>query len=148
MASRPFWKTEIGAVRNQKLMAAQRLSESDALIDELHQQLQESPEYVQSELRSVPNTGRDALRNQLYELQVQRIRLEQSLNPSHPKLLMAKANEQEAADLLSGDTSAERSETVNALEQSPPGSGARFGQGESKQSRVPGEPRHTCSARA
>ncbi len=106
---------ELLGVEKERLATTQKLAESNAMVAELKKLLESNPEYVQSEQRSVPNTGRDALRSRLWDLQSQRMQLEQTYNEDNPLVQAAKAQEAKAAELLNADSSVERSETIQAL---------------------------------
>ena len=105
---------EMLAVEREKLTTNQKLSESKALVDELVSLIASNPEYIQAEERSVPNTGRDSLRGQLYSLQVQRMKLEQTYSEDNPLVQAARAREAKASSMITQDEE-RRSETVTSL---------------------------------
>lgn len=105
---------EMLAVERERLTTNQKLAESKALVKELESLIKSNPEYVQAEERSVPNTGRDSLRGQLFTLQMERMKLEQTYSDDNPLVLAAQAREEKAASMLTEDDE-RRSETVTTL---------------------------------
>lgn len=104
--------SNIGASR---LDTTRRLAESSANIEELTRQLSKQAATVKSSERSVPNTGRDLIREQLYALQVQRMELEANLKSNNPRVLAIREQEDNARRSLASQTTADRMEVTRSL---------------------------------
>lgn len=107
---------QLSHVQRIKLDTVQQLTESKARINQLNLLMEEHPLKIASEERSVPNTGRDMIRSRLYDLQVQRMELEAKMT-NHPKLKIIKQQEQEAREELAQQTTTERKEKTESLNQ-------------------------------
>lgn len=101
-------------VQQSNMDALQNVARSAAQIAKLKSLLASEPESIQSEQSSVPNTGRDMIRSQLYTLQVQRMELEAKMN-DHPRIDAIKQQEAEAREELAKRNEATRSETKKSI---------------------------------
>jgi uncharacterized protein involved in exopolysaccharide biosynthesis len=97
------------------LDVTRRLAEATASSNELKAQLKSHPSQMVSSERTVPNTGRDAIREQLYTLEVQRMELESTLSDNNPKLRAIRAQEAEARKTLAAKTTKARKEMTKSI---------------------------------
>lgn len=111
---RTFLENQIADIGTAELAAAQKLAESRALNSELVMQLRKHPQTIRSEERLVPNTGRDSLSQQLYDLQVERMELE-AKHRNHPKLTAIRQQEARARQELESRNTKDRTETTQAI---------------------------------
>jgi uncharacterized protein involved in exopolysaccharide biosynthesis len=102
------------SVQASRLSHSQKLAEARALEAELLNQLNQHPQTLKSRERLVPNTGRDLIRDRLYQLQVERMNLE-SMHKSHPRLTAIRKQEDEARRELDAQTTKDRLETTEEL---------------------------------
>ena len=83
-------EAEMLHVQTAKINAESEVSKASALVEELTSLLATHPQYIKSEEKNVPNTGRDELQKSLYDLQVTRMELEAKHAKNHP--LVKRAN--------------------------------------------------------
>lgn len=102
-------------VETAKFNTRSDFSKANALVTELTAQLADHPEYIKSEEKSVPNTGRDELQKALYDLQVQRMQLEAKHAPNHPDVRRVRAQEKAAVAKLKEETTESRNEVSQAI---------------------------------
>ena len=107
-------EAQMSNIQQQKLDGIRELEGGKAKIEMIVKLLGEQPKSIQSEVKSVPNTGRDLVRAQLYELQVQRMDLEARLK-DHPQIEAIKKQEAEARRELSNRDGQSRLETTQAV---------------------------------
>jgi uncharacterized protein involved in exopolysaccharide biosynthesis len=112
---RAMLEQQMVSVEEARLGVVRRLAETTASADALKAQLKLHPEQIMSGERLVPNTGRDSIRDQLYTLQVQRMRLESTLNNDNPRLSAIKKQEAEARKALADQTTKDRKEMTRAI---------------------------------
>ncbi len=112
---RSMLESQMQSVASARLEVTRRLAEASARAEELKVQLNAHPEQIMSRERLVPNTGRDAIREQLYALQVQRMQLESTLNTGNPRLEAIKKQEAEARKSLSSQTTKDRKEMTRSI---------------------------------
>ncbi len=112
---RRMLEVQMEDVGKGRLSASSALAEAKARAEELQRQLKSQPAQIQSAERSVPNTGRDSIRDQLYTLQVQRMELESTMNAGNPKLEAIKKQEAEARRTLAEQTTKARSEITRSI---------------------------------
>lgn len=111
---RAFLEKQVVDIGKAQLDSAQRLAEAKALDAELVRQIRQHPQTIRSEEKLVPNTGRDSLRTQLYDLQVQRMELEVK-HRNHPQLTAIKKQEAQAKRELAARTTKDRKETTESI---------------------------------
>jgi uncharacterized protein involved in exopolysaccharide biosynthesis len=99
---------ELGRLETNQLAASAR-----ARIADLQRQLGTMPERMVSEEITVPNTGTDALKEQLYALQVLLLEQEAKYNDSHPALQATRAQVREAEVMLASETADRQEITSN-----------------------------------
>lgn len=117
---RSIVESEMLHIQTAKLDAIRGYAASKATIEKMTALLEEHPQHIMSEDKSVPNTGRDDMRTQLFALQMQRMELETKYNADNPLVQAAKAQEEQARKALSEDSTMDRSEVslaVNAVHQ-------------------------------
>ena len=100
-----------------KMQAVQRSAEATALVDEYTKLIDEQPQMILAEERVVPNTGRDLLRARFFDLQMNRMQLESQFPDDNPLVVAAKAKEDQARNTLADETTEERGEMSQALNQ-------------------------------
>lgn len=105
-------ESRLGSVELGRLETLQQLAAARARTADLKRQLGAIPERMVSEEKTVPNTGADALREQLYALQVLLLEQEAKYNDDHPALQATREQVRQAEAMLAGETSA-RQETTS-----------------------------------
>jgi polysaccharide biosynthesis protein PslE len=93
---------------------AQQVASAQARIAALKDRIASLPERLHAETRVMPNTGADALRSQLYALQVQLMNLEAKYHEEHPLVKSARAQVDEASQMVLAQSDS-RQETVDAI---------------------------------
>jgi uncharacterized protein involved in exopolysaccharide biosynthesis len=109
-------ETRLGAIEQGRNQTIQQAAAAEASISALEDRLRELPERVHTSTTTVPNTGADALRSQLYGLQVQLMNLESKYTAEHPKVAATRAQVEEAQRAIRGET-ASREEVVDSLNE-------------------------------
>ena len=112
---RTNFEAEMLHVQTAKITAESAVSKATALVDELTELLVAHPQYIKSEEKRVPNTGRDELQKSLYEMQIQRMQLEAKHAGNHPLVKRAREQEKQAVAKLSEATTMSRNEVSEAL---------------------------------
>lgn len=102
-------KIELASYANLETLASLQAEVAD-----LSDQVAAIPRRIVSEDITVPNTGTDALREKLYELQVLQMDQEARFNSDHPALQNTRKQVQQAQDILAVETRA-RQETTNDM---------------------------------
>jgi uncharacterized protein involved in exopolysaccharide biosynthesis len=105
-------ENRLGSIELGRLESLQQLAGVRARIADLERQLGAIPERMVSEEKTVPNTGADALREQLYALQVLLLEQESKYNDDHPALQATRDQVRQAEAMLAGETPA-RQETTS-----------------------------------
>ena len=103
--------------RTAKLETTRKAAEVAAQIRELRTLLDSQPERVRTSERFIPNTGRDFMRSQFYALQVERMELESRAQDAHPLVQSQKRREGDAWRALADETSTERTEVTESLNE-------------------------------
>ncbi|MEM9185977.1 MAG: Wzz/FepE/Etk N-terminal domain-containing protein [Planctomycetota bacterium] len=103
---------QLNLVEQASYDAEQQLATAAARAADLRAQLTEMPERMIASRRSIPNEGADLLRDQLFELQRQKLDLAARLQDNHPQFLAISAQVEEARKVVEQQTS-EREETTN-----------------------------------
>ena len=114
---RNLLESQLKDVSGASMVAQSKLAESKAMAMELERQLALQPSVIVSEERTVPNTGRDLIQNQLYNLQLERARLESQSKRSDPRVKAILKQEQEAKRELADQTTSKRSESATSVNQ-------------------------------
>ncbi len=102
-------KIELASYANLQELASLQAESAD-----LSEQVAAIPERIVSEDITVPNTGTDALREKLYDLQVLQMDQEAKYSSDHPALQNTRKQVKQAQDILSAETRA-RQETTNDM---------------------------------
>lgn len=113
---RSMLEGQMDNAQQRKMDTLRELEGSKARIETITQMLAEQPKNIRSEEKSVPNTGRDLVRAQLYELQVQRMELEARLK-DHPRIDAIKKQEAEARRELANRDNQNRMEVTQAVNE-------------------------------
>lgn len=92
----------------------QSISAAESRIAALKEHTAAMPERVHTSTRSAPNTGADALRSQLYALQVQLMNLEAKYSADHPLVQSTRQQVEEARQMLGGEADS-REETFVSI---------------------------------
>lgn len=112
---RQLLEAQLQDVAASRLDTIRKLAEANAKAEELARQLASQPEQIESGERTMPNTGRDSIRDQLYALQVQRMELETSLSEGNPKLEAIRRQEEKARRSLAEETTKDRKEVTRSI---------------------------------
>ncbi len=107
-------ETRLGAIELTRNGAIQSIASAQARIASLKTQTEDLPERMQITTKLTPNTGADALRSQLYTLQVELMNLEAKYNPAHPLVASTRAQVDEARRLVQGEDES-RETTIDSL---------------------------------
>jgi polysaccharide biosynthesis protein PslE len=94
----------------------QRAAAAEALSAALSDRIAAMPERVHATTRKVPNTGTDALRTELYALEVQLLDLEAKYQAEHPLVVAARSQLADAKAAIDNATE-EREESEDALNE-------------------------------
>jgi uncharacterized protein involved in exopolysaccharide biosynthesis len=97
---RTMLQDQMNETQRQKMNTIRELEGSRARVAMIKEMLAKEPRSIRAEEKSVPNTGRDLLRDQLYELQVERMDIEARLK-NHPRVQAIKKQEAEAKNPMS-----------------------------------------------
>ena len=107
-------ETDMMQIRSAKLDAIRSVARADARIERLKDSLKTVPEMVQSQEKVVPNTGRDALAEQMFGVQVNSARSTTVYREGHPKYKLQKQLEAESKETLESEAEAQRKEITQA----------------------------------
>lgn len=113
---RSMLEDQMGVAQQQKMDTIRELEGAKARILTINDLLTKQPKSILAEQKSVPNTGRDLIRSQLYELQVQRMELEARLK-DHPRIDAIKKQEAEARRELAKRNDSSRMEVTEAVSE-------------------------------
>lgn len=94
----------------------QSMSSAEARIASLEDQTAAMPEVVKTTTTSIPNTGADTLRSQLYSLQIELMNLEAKYNADHP-LVQSTREQVEEAKRMVAEQSDSRQRTETSLNE-------------------------------
>lgn len=103
---------QLREIRLEQYRTSQSLATSRAHIQEVDQQLVDTPQRLIASKKQVPNQGADLLRDQLYALQVRKIELEARYSGTHPLVQAINDQVNEAQEIVDGQ-SAQREETID-----------------------------------
>ena len=101
--------TELSLYSNQ-----QQLASTKARVADIRKQLASMPERMAGEETTVPNTGTDSLREQVFALQVLMLDQQSKYNDDHPSLRVTREQLKEAKAMLKNE-SVDRRETTNDI---------------------------------
>ena len=104
----------LGKIEMASYQNLQEVSALEAEIATLKTQVQAIPQRIVAEDTTVPNTGTDALREKLYDLQVLQMNQEARYSDDHPALQNTRQQVKQAQAILSAET-ADRQETTNDM---------------------------------
>jgi len=113
---RGMLEAQLSVAQQQKMDTIRELEGAKARIITISDLLTKQPKSIRAEEKSVPNTGRDLVRAQLYELQVQRMELEARLK-DHPRIDAIKKQEAEARRELAQRDNSSRMEVTEAVSE-------------------------------
>jgi len=113
---RTMLEDQMGAAQQQKMDTIRELEGAKAKVSAINKMLTTQPKNIRAEQKSVPNTGRDLVRAQLYELQVQRMELEARLK-DHPRIDAIKKQEAQARSELARRDNTSRMEVTEAVNE-------------------------------
>ncbi len=105
-------ENRLGNIELSRYSALQEHAASGARVADLKKQLEILPQRIVSAETTVPNTGTDALRAQLYELQVLQLEQEARFSANHPALQATREQVRQAEAMLAQETS-DRQETTS-----------------------------------
>ena len=114
-ARRTSLESRFNDIESTRYDTMQQLSSAQAKVSDIRKQMQSMPERIVSEEVTVPNTGADLLRVQLYNLQVQMLEEQAKYQDDHPKLQATKMQLKEAESMLAkvSDDRVETTQDVN-----------------------------------
>ena len=111
---RTMLENQMMQARAAKMDQIRNIAQSEASIIELKKLIKDQPDSIKTLERSVPNTGRDIIRDQLYTLQVQRMELETKMN-NHPLLEAIRKQEATAERELKNTSNERRTEVTRSI---------------------------------
>jgi uncharacterized protein involved in exopolysaccharide biosynthesis len=115
-ARRTSIETRLSSVELTRNSTIQQLAAAEARIAALEGRIAGLPERHHTSTRTMPNTGADSLRSQLYTLQVQLMNLEAKYQQEHPLVVSARSQVTEAQRMI-GQEESSREETVDSLNE-------------------------------
>ena len=113
---RTMLEDQMNETQQQKMDTIRELEGAKARVQTIKELLASEPRNIRSEEKSVPNTGRDLLRDQLYELQVERMEME-ARGKNHPRVIAMKKQEAEAKRELAKRNNSSRLEVTQAINE-------------------------------
>jgi uncharacterized protein involved in exopolysaccharide biosynthesis len=115
-ARRSSIETRLSSIELTRNSTIQQLAAAEARTAALERRIEGLPERLHTSTRVMPNTGADALRSQLYGLQVELMNLEAKFQPDHPRVVATRAQVAEAQQMIA-DEEPSRQETVDSLNE-------------------------------
>jgi uncharacterized protein involved in exopolysaccharide biosynthesis len=115
-ARRSTLETRLSTVELGRNSAIQQIAAAEARIEALQGHTKAMPERLHTSTKTMPNAGADALRSQLYAVQVKLLDLESKYSDDHPLVASARDQVAEAKRMLDGEVT-ERAETTDSLNQ-------------------------------
>jgi uncharacterized protein involved in exopolysaccharide biosynthesis len=115
-ARRSSVETRLSSIELTRNSTIQQLAVAEARTASLQRKIEGLPERLHTSTRVMPNTGADALRSQLYSLQVDLMNLEAKYQPDHPQVKATRAQVEEAQRMIADEAPA-REETVDSLNE-------------------------------
>ena len=107
-------ENRLQSIELEKIQNTQNLTSSRAKAKDLRAQLASIPERETSSKKSVPNSGADLLRKELYTSQIRMRDLKSRLAEDHPQLIATNKQEEEAQKLVEAQEN-DRNETVDDI---------------------------------
>jgi len=107
-------ESQMSSVESSLYSTQQQLASAKARIADIKQQLAKTPERIVVDEKTVPNTGTDLLREQLFELQVQMLDQQAKYSSDHPSLQATREQLKKAEEMLAGENES-RQETTNDI---------------------------------
>lgn len=107
-------ENRLASIQLARVDVDQQLNATQAEMNQLEDQIAAMPEWLPSSKSVGPNTGADALRSQLYTLQVQLLNLEAKYSSDHPLVQSTRSQVDEASRMLN-EEQGERSTTTDAV---------------------------------
>ena len=105
-------ENRLASIELSRVVALQQVAAAEARVSMLKKQIDTLPARMVSEETTLPNTGADALREQLYLLQVILMEQEAKFNSDHPALQATRKQVREAEAMLAQESRA-RQETTS-----------------------------------
>lgn len=113
-ARRGTLESRMGNVESSLYENLQQLAATRARVADIRKQLAATPERMVSEETTVPNTGTDLLRDQVFELQVLMLDQQAKYSDDHPALQATKSQLDSALEMLKAESD-QRQETTNDI---------------------------------
>ena len=113
-ARRSTLETRLSTIELGRNSTIQQMAAAEARIKTLQEHVDAIPERLHTSTKTMPNSGADALRSQLYALQVKLLDLESKYSEDHPLVASARDQVADAKQMVDGQES-ERSETTDSL---------------------------------
>lgn len=107
-------EVRLGSIEQNRNATVQAIAAAKARVAALNEHIAAMPERMHTSTTVGPNSGADALRSQLYALQVALMNLEAKYNPDHPLVASTRAQVEEARRLLQQED-ATRETTVDSV---------------------------------
>ncbi len=115
-ARRSTLETRLSTIELGRNSAIQQIAAAEARIKSLQSHADAMPERLHTSTKTMPNAGTDALRSQLYALQVKLLDLESKYSEDHPLVASARDQVADAKQMVDGEQS-ERAETTDSLNE-------------------------------
>ena len=109
-------ETRLSTIELERNSAIQQTAATEARIKSLEEHAKAMPERLHTSTRTMPNLGADALRAQLYALEVNLLDLESKYSDDHPLVTSTREQANEAKRMLANED-ADRQETVDSLNE-------------------------------
>jgi len=113
-ARRSTLETRLSTIELGRNSTIQQIAATEARIKTLQGHVDAIPERLHTSTKTMPNSSADALRSQLYALQVKLLDLESKYSEDHPLVASARDQVAEAKQMVDREES-ERSETTDSL---------------------------------
>lgn len=115
-ARRSTLETRLSTIELSRNSTIQQVAAAEARIKALQGHTDAMPERLHTSTKTMPNSSADALRSQLYALQVKLLDLESKYSEDHPLVASARDQVADAKQMVDGEQS-ERSETTDSLNE-------------------------------
>jgi len=107
-------EARIGAIEMERYTTLQQMAATRARIADVKQQLAAIPERITAEQQTIPNSGADLMRAQLYGIQMRLLELESKFHADHPQVLATRLKVEQAKTILAREVG-ERKETTDDI---------------------------------
>jgi polysaccharide biosynthesis protein PslE len=104
----------LGSVEQGRNTTIQAIAAAEARVAALKERAEDMPERMHESTTTMPNTGADSLRSQLYALQVDLMNLKAKYNDDHPLVVSMQAQVDDALKMLKTE-SGSREQTVDTV---------------------------------